>query len=111
MFLWLPITFDPTDGHGNVTYDIGYGGAFYALVDIHQFKLDLLQTDIQTLIQLANTISQTVRKQNTLSHPDSEDLAFLYGTILTDGCDDSESTDNICVFADKEVSECCVTVS
>lgn len=36
-----------------------------------------------------------------INHPDSEDLAFLYGTILTDGKDtyNEEPTTNICVFA------------
>nr|XP_009935085.1 PREDICTED: trans-L-3-hydroxyproline dehydratase [Opisthocomus hoazin] len=41
----------------------------------------------------------------TLHHPESEDLAFLYGTILTDGKDafSEEPTTNICVFADEQV--------
>ncbi|XP_072896050.1 trans-L-3-hydroxyproline dehydratase isoform X2 [Hemitrygon akajei] len=40
-----------------------------------------------------------------LHHPDSEDLAFLYGTIITDGKDalSEEPTANICVFADAQV--------
>ena len=39
-----------TDGHVGVSYDVGYGGVFYALVDIQQFKLDLKTTDMQTLV-------------------------------------------------------------
>jgi hypothetical protein len=46
-----------------------------------------------------------------LHHPFSPDLAFLYGTIVTDGGDhtisgsdyDLDVTSNICVFAEKEV--------
>ena len=39
-----------------------------------------------------------------LSHPDADDLAFLYGTILTDGGDGAgEPTTNVCVFADGQV--------
>lgn len=43
-----------------------------------------------------------------LHHPVSEDLAFLYGTILTDGKDDfsDEPTANVCVFADAQVRPC-----
>lgn len=43
--------------------------------------------------------------QFKITHPDSEDLAFLYGTILTDGKDtySEEPTTNICVFADEQV--------
>lgn len=41
----------------------------------------------------------------TLHHPLSKDLAFLYGTIITDGKDQFSdgATKNLCVFADKEV--------
>ncbi|MEQ2165897.1 hypothetical protein GOODEAATRI_021900 [Goodea atripinnis] len=40
-----------------------------------------------------------------LHHPVSDDLAFLYGTILTDGRDEfsPEPTANICVFAEAQV--------
>lgn len=43
--------------------------------------------------------------QLNLHHPTSDDLAFLYGTILTDGKDDysSEPTANMCVFAEAQV--------
>ena len=41
-----------------------------------------------------------------LRHPDSDDLAFLYGTIVTDGEDvfSDKPTVNLTVFADKEVT-------
>ncbi|XP_033260560.1 trans-3-hydroxy-L-proline dehydratase isoform X3 [Orcinus orca] len=47
----------------------------------------------------------TISKKFKINHPDSEDLAFLYGTILTDGKDaySEEPTTNICVFADEQV--------
>ncbi|MED6261772.1 hypothetical protein ATANTOWER_009871 [Ataeniobius toweri] len=43
--------------------------------------------------------------QVKLHHPVSDDLAFLYGTILTDGRDEfsPEPTANICVFAEAQV--------
>lgn len=46
------------------------------------------------------------RSEVKLSHPESADLAFLYGTILTDGRDDmsSDSTCNICIFAKSQAS-------
>ena len=47
----------------------------------------------------------TVRTQVPLHHPDHPDVAFLYGTILSDGRDrySEEATANICVFADRQV--------
>lgn len=41
-----------------------------------------------------------------LRHPLSDDLAFLYGTILTDGKEgfSSDATANVCVFAEAQVT-------
>ena len=93
------------DGYGEVKYDIGYGGAFYALVDTHQLNMDVSHTPIDQLVQAANAVSSAVKKSVQLEHPESADLAFLCGTILTDGKDDysEEPTANLCVFADCEV--------
>lgn len=48
--------------------------------------------------------------QFKINHPESEDLGFLYGSILTDGKDaySEEATTNICVFADEQVSRLCL---
>ena len=50
-------------------------------------------------------MTEAVRAAVTLTHPDNADLAFLYGTILTDGQDafSDTPTANTCVFADREV--------
>ena len=37
-------------------------------------------------------VTEAVRAQMPLAHPDDPDLAFLYGTILTDGADRFEAT-------------------
>ena len=50
--------------------------------------------------------TEAVMRQVNLVHPDNADLAFLYGTILTDGKDvysPDQCTQNMCVFADREV--------
>ena len=94
------------EGYGVIQYDIGYGGAFYALVDVKQYGLDLSSSPIHRLVQAADATSSAVKKSVPLSHPESADLAFLYGTILTDGGDQfssEEATANICVFADQQV--------
>lgn len=92
-------------GYGNVTLDVSYGGAFYALVPAERLGLDLSSTPVDQLVKAASTVTETLKKTLQLSHPDSVDLAFLYGTILTDGQDEysEKETSNICVFADKEV--------
>ena len=94
-----------TDTYGPVTVDIGYGGAFYAVVSANQFGLDVRTSRTRDLVDAAAAISAAVKAQVTLHHPDDNDLAFLYGTILTDEADvyTSQPTANICVFADAQV--------
>ena len=92
------------EGHGAVTVDIGYGGAFYALVPAARFDLDVRTSRVRDLVDAADAVTAAVRAQVILAHPDDDDLAFLYGTILTDGGDGAETpTANICVFADSQV--------
>ena len=47
-----------------------------------------------------------MNEQLSIAHPESDDLAFLYGVIITDGRDsmrDGDPSANVCVFADSEV--------
>ncbi|XP_021103743.1 trans-3-hydroxy-L-proline dehydratase isoform X3 [Heterocephalus glaber] len=91
--------------HGKVVVDIAYGGAFYAFVSARQLGLDVRSARTRDLVDTASAVTAAVKAQFKITHPESEDLAFLYGTILTDGKDayDEEPTTNICVFADEQV--------
>uniref|UniRef100_A0A8C9UQK1 trans-L-3-hydroxyproline dehydratase n=1 Tax=Spermophilus dauricus TaxID=99837 RepID=A0A8C9UQK1_SPEDA len=92
-------------GHGKVVVDIAYGGAFYALVSAEKFGLDICSVKTRDLVNTASAVTEAVKAQFKITHPDNEDLSFLYGTILTDGKDaySEEPTSNICVFADEQV--------
>jgi proline racemase len=92
-------------GHGPVTVDIGYGGAFYAVVPAAAFALDVRRSPVGALADAADRVTRAVKAELTPTHPDDPDLSFLYGTILTDGADRYEErpTANVCVFADREV--------
>jgi trans-L-3-hydroxyproline dehydratase len=91
-------------GKGQIRLDIGYGGAFYAFLPAATFGLDVRRSRTKDLVEAASAVTQAVKAQVPLSHPDDADLAFLYGTILTDGGDGAAApTANICVFAADEV--------
>ncbi|KPP69074.1 trans-L-3-hydroxyproline dehydratase-like [Scleropages formosus] len=92
-------------GYGVVTVDISYGGAFYALVSAQTFGLDVSKSRTRDIVEAATAVTNAVKSQVKLHHPVSSDLAFLYGTILTDGKDEftEEPTANVCVFADSQV--------
>ena len=64
-----------------------------------------IMTDAFGLVTLDIGYGGAVKQQVSLYHPDDNDLAFLYGTILTDGNDEfsNETSFNVCVFANAQV--------
>lgn len=92
-------------GYGAIECDVAYGGAFYALADCRRFGLEFGKSRARDFVDAASALTQAARAAIPLSHPGAQDLAFLYGSILTDGHDGSGgvATRNVCVFADAEV--------
>ncbi|TIL83796.1 MAG: proline racemase, partial [Mesorhizobium sp.] len=82
-----------------------YGGTFYALADCRQFGLEFGKNRVRDFVDAATALTEKLKKGFPLSHPDHAELAFLYGTILTDGQDavSDSPTKNICVFAEAQV--------
>jgi proline racemase len=94
-----------TATYGPVTADIGFGGAFYAVLPAQHLGLDVATSPTRDLVDAASVVTEAAKRQVPLQHPDDADLAFLYGTILTDGRDGLAGgpSVNICVFADRQV--------
>jgi proline racemase len=95
----------PTPTWGPVSVDIAYGGAFYAVLAADSIGLDLRSSPMRAITDAGEEITGAAAAAIPLDHPGEPDLAFLYGTILTDGNDahSAEPTANICVFAEREV--------
>jgi len=94
------------EGHGRVSLDVGYGGAFYAVLPAGSVGVDVLASPTRDLVDAADAVTQAVKDQVPIAHPDDPDLGFLYGTILTDGGDGTDHarpSANICVFAERQV--------
>jgi len=91
---------------GRLNYDLAYGGAFYAYVDLdrNDFELELDPSRYRDLIDLGMKIKHAVIGQRPPAHPFEPDLSFLYGTIFI-GPSKKSGIDsrNVCVFADGEV--------
>ena len=89
---------------GTVRYDLAFGGAFYAYVDVSQLDLGVGPGDHQALVEVGRSIKQAVMAAGPIVHPDGDaDLNFLYGTIFVGPARDGNHTRNVCVFADGEV--------
>jgi proline racemase len=90
-------------GFGPIITDIAYGGAFYCILPSQHFGLPFHDTPLDRLVDAAAALTDKVRHTVPLSHPDEPDLAFLYGTILTDGREGADESGNLCVFAERQI--------
>jgi len=98
------------EGLGEITYDLAYGGAFYAYVNMGEncFDFDLTPNSYHELITNGMAIKHAVMQQDKkIVHPYEEDLSFLYGTIFI-GNSEKPGIDskNVCVFANGELDRC-----
>jgi len=94
-------------GLGTIRYDIAFGGAFYAYVDVAQVGLRTRPEDYGALIEKGMAIKNAVMASRPIPHPFEEDLSFLYGTVFIDQphTPDAHSS-NVCIFAEGEVDRC-----
>jgi trans-L-3-hydroxyproline dehydratase len=94
-------------GFGRVRFDIGFGGAFYAILPSSRIGLPLMETPLPELVAAGVAITDAVRAAIPIRHPDEPDLGFLYGTILTDdvplGSSGGQPSYNLCIFAEGQI--------
>jgi trans-L-3-hydroxyproline dehydratase len=94
----------PTATWGPLSVDIAYGGAFYAFLSADSIGLDLRRSPMRAIADAGEEITQAAAKAVPIEHADEPDLAFLYGTILTDGGDGSGTPSrNVCIFAGRQI--------
>jgi len=91
-------------GLGMIKYDLAFGGAFYAFVDVAQLDLDCKSEYQNQLIETGMKIKHAVMDSVEMVHPLELDMSFLYGTIFTGvSKDPNHHSRNVCIFAEGEV--------
>ena len=94
------------DGVGAVSYDLAFGGAFYAFVDADALGLPITPAGGSALIDAGRRITRavSVAAAAEIAHPDDPDLGFLYGTVFTGApADPARHSRHACIFADGEL--------
>ena len=92
------------EGVGLVTFDVAYGGAFYAFVDADKLGIGMEEKNYNQLIDAGRRIKYAVANQYPIEHPFEKDLSFLYGTIFTGKPKNAaHHSRNVCIFAEGEV--------
>jgi trans-L-3-hydroxyproline dehydratase len=91
-------------GLGIINYDLAFGGAFYAFVDVAQLGLDCTPEYQNLLIETGMKIKYAIMDSVETVHPLESDMNFLYGTIFTgESKDPNHHSRNVCIFAEGEV--------
>lgn len=100
----------------SVTADFSYGGAFYCLISAKELgfplglkgKVDIAAMDTATR-RLKAAVNSSSKLRKLFSHPDHDDLGFLYSIIVVDkdvGQPNSQSTEaetGLCFFSDQQI--------
>jgi trans-L-3-hydroxyproline dehydratase len=103
-FLYLQGEQIEVPGLGRVSFDVAYGGAFYALVDARSLGLTLVPGEFPQLVDYGRRIKQAVMSRVKMEHPFEPELSFLYGTIFTGPpLESGRHSRNVCIFADGEL--------
>lgn len=90
-------------GHGSVSLDIAYGGAFYAILPAAAVGFDFFASPVDEMVAAARAINDAARAQVTITHPDAVEFGYLFGTILTDDAPTDRPTYHLCVFAGNQI--------
>ena len=91
-------------GLGMINYDLAFGGAFYAFVDVSQVGLDCTPEFQLQLIKTGMKIKHAIINSVEIIHPTEPEMSFLYGIIFTGASKDpNHHNRNVCVFAEGEV--------
>jgi proline racemase len=92
---------------GEVTVDIGFGGAIYAHLDAAQVGLTVEPHNVQQLIAIGREIKWALNNSVHAKHLPDDRLSGIYGTIIYDrlGTDEEGRLHqrNVTIFADGEV--------
>jgi len=89
---------------GDISFDIAFGGAFYAFCSAEQLGLQLNPQHFSSLIKAGRSVKQAVNQNIDIKHPYEKDLSFLYGTIFVGPPENKKNhSRNVCIFAEGEL--------
>ncbi|MFC4223526.1 proline racemase family protein [Lysinibacter cavernae] len=92
---------------GELTVEVGFGGAIYAQLDVAQLGLTVEPEHAAELIAIGREIKWLLNDSAQAEHPTDPRLSGIYGTILFEDLGDSEPGSphqrNVTIFADGEL--------
>ncbi len=87
---------------GALTVDIGFGGAYYGIVEAEDLGLRVEPASVEALTRAGAAITEVLRRDHPVTHPFHPEMSFIYGTIIVERHSDG-GWRNVTIFADAEV--------
>lgn len=89
---------------GEVTFDIAFGGSFFALIESDYFGYDILPEHSEELMNQALELREIINREIKVSHPlqphiKTVDLIEIYGPAVSDKAD----ARNVVIFGDRQI--------
>lgn len=97
---------DVTVGGRRLTVGLGFGGAFYAVLEAADVGCAVRPADLPRLIDLGRRIKAAIEAEHDVVHPTAAHLRDVYGVIFTDATRADGGVlrqRNVAIFADGEV--------
>lgn len=93
--------------YGPVRYDLAFGGAFYAFVNVSDVGLEAVPEMSSSLISAGMAVKKSVAEAVEMDHPREPEMNYLYGTIFIGESSDPDChSRHVCIFADGQVDRC-----
>ena len=91
--------------YGKIRYDLAFGGAYYAIINVDDnISIDFQTEKISEIIKMGMSIKRSISDKVKIKHPLEPDMNFLYGVIFSFSPEVKDNhSRNICVFANGEV--------
>ncbi|MGI6440917.1 MAG: proline racemase family protein [Peptoniphilaceae bacterium] len=100
-FLYKEALTSDIDDYMSLTYDIAFGGQFFAMVDARQLGLSVAPENVQAFIDIGSSLLQQINRENRMHHPTlpitTVDLVEFYGP----GDEDTDMK-NIVIFGNRQ---------
>lgn len=65
-------------GYGKITYDMAFGGNFYAIIPLERINLDFERANGQKILAAGLAISEAINTQNPPIHPENPEIAICH---------------------------------
>ncbi|WP_139343354.1 proline racemase family protein [Virgibacillus siamensis] len=87
-----------------ITADIAFGGAFYAIIDSNELHVQLDHESLPKLQSLGMKIKYAIEATINIQHPLQDDLKGIYGVIFSGNPSNSNADlKNVTIFADHQI--------